>query len=310
MSLLAVKDLHKAYGDLLAVQGVSFSIDAGEVFGLLGPNGAGKTTAINIIAMVLPPDRGSITLNGTSQSTPADYKRRIGFIPQEISLSERLSATENLVFFGRLYGLRRRALAERAAAALDVVGLSDRADDTVATFSGGMKRRLNIAVALLHEPDLLLMDEPTAGVDPQARAYIFDVVERLAAEGRAVLYTTHYMEEAQRLCKRTAIIDHGRILAMGTLAELTRLTRTRRDLAIEADNLSPDLVEALAKRLGDLPHTLDRRTVHLSVAQTDFSLPQALRVADELGIHTTAIGLSEPNLETVFLELTGRALRD
>jgi len=310
LSLLAVEDLHKAYGDLRAVQGITFSIDAGEVFGLLGPNGAGKTTAINVIARVLPPDRGTITLNGTSQSTTADYKRRIGFIPQEISLSERLSAMENIVFFGRLYGMRNPALADRANAALDTVGLSDRTHDTVSTFSGGMKRRLNIAVALLHEPDLLLMDEPTAGVDPQARAYIFEVVERLAAKGRAVLYTTHYMEEAQRLCKRTAIIDHGKILAMGTLAELTRLAGSKRDLVIEADNLSLDRVAALAKRLGDVPHVFDRRTAHLSVGQAGFSLMQAVRAADDLGIHATAIGLAEPNLETVFLELTGRALRD
>ncbi len=310
MSLLAVNDLHKAYGDLRAVQGVTFSIDAGEVFGLLGPNGAGKTTAINIIAMVLRPDCGTITLNGTSQSTPADYKRRVGFIPQEISLSERLSAIENLAFFGRLYGLRGHVLTNRAAEALGTVGLADRADDTVAEFSGGMKRRLNIAVALLHEPDLILMDEPTAGVDPQARAYIFDVVERLAAEGRAILYTTHYMEEAQRLCSRTAIIDHGKILAMGTLAELTQRAGTQRDLVIEADNMTPDLVAALAKQLGDLPHAFDRRTARLSVPTAGFSLPRAVRVADDLGIHTTAIGIADPNLETVFLELTGRALRD
>jgi ABC-2 type transport system ATP-binding protein len=310
LSLLAVNDLHKAYGNLRAVQGITFAIDAGEVFGLLGPNGAGKTTAINVIARVLPPDRGTITLNGTSQSTTADYKRRIGFIPQEISLSERLSARENLVFFGRLYGMRKRVLAERAAAVMDTVGLSDRADDTVSAFSGGMKRRLNIAVALLHEPDLLLMDEPTAGVDPQARAYIFEVVEHLAAEGRAVLYTTHYIEEAQRLCHRTAIIDHGKILAMGTLAELTQLAGTQRDLVLEADNLTPDLVAALAKRLDEVPHVINGRMARLSVAQADFSLSQAVLAADELGIHTTAIGLAEPNLETVFLELTGRALRD
>ncbi len=206
--------------------------------------------------------------------------------------------------------MRKPLLAERAASGMGTVGLAGRVDDTVSTFSGGMKRRLNIAVGLLHEPDLLLMDEPTAGVDPQARAYIFEIVERLAAEGRAVLYTTHYMEEAQRLCQRTAIIDHGKILAMGTLAELTKRAGAKRDLVIEAENLSPDRVATMAKLMGDVPHTFDGRKAHLSVRQSGFSLSQAVHAADSLDIHTTAIGIVEPNLETVFLELTGRALRD
>ncbi|MBN2562728.1 MAG: ABC transporter ATP-binding protein [Phycisphaerae bacterium] len=310
MPVLQVSNLHKSYDNVRAVDGVSFSIDATEVLGLLGPNGAGKTTTINIIAALLTADQGEVTVDGSIRSTSPEYKRKLGYVPQEISLSEKLTARENLMLVGRLYDLHGQALARRVAEMLGAVGLSDRASDQVRTFSGGMKRRLNIAAALLHEPDLLLMDEPTAGVDPQARAYIFETVERLAEQGRAVLYTTHYMEEAQRLCRRIAIIDHGKILATGTLAELTQAVKAKRDLMIEADNLREDVIQRLAARLGNVVWTLDGDVAHLNVTGTDCSLLDALRAADEIGIRPRAISIHEPNLETVFLELTGRALRD
>ncbi len=310
MPVLSVLDLQKSYGNIRAVDGVSFKIEAGEIFGLLGPNGAGKTTTIDIIATLVLADSGEVSINGTIASSSAEYKRRIGYVPQEISLAQRLTARENLMLVGRLYDLKGRELAARVAETLEAVGLTDRAGDFVATFSGGMKRRLNIAGALLHEPDLLLMDEPTAGVDPQARAYIFQIVEGLAAEGRAVLYTTHYMEEAQRLCRRTAIIDHGKILAIGTLAELIQRVKARRDVILEAEDLSPERISRLAHRLGDVPSTRDENCLTLNIADTTCSLLEVVRAADEAGIRATKISLHEPNLETVFLELTGRMLRD
>lgn len=193
MPILSVRDLRKSYAKIQAVDGVSFEIDPGEIFGLLGPNGAGKSTTIDIIATLLKADSGEIAINGTPASRSSAYKRRIGYVPQEISLADKLTARENLTLIGRLYDLGGANLRARVTETLDSVGLLDRADDRVGKFSGGMRRRINIGGALLHQPDLVLMDEPTAGVDPQARAFIFDIVERLAAEGRAVLYTTHYM---------------------------------------------------------------------------------------------------------------------
>ncbi len=310
MPVLRVSDLHKSYGKVHAVRGVSFAIEAGEIFGLLGPNGAGKTTTIDIVATLLRPDRGEVMVNGTVGSTSPEYKQRLGYVPQEISLAEKLTARENLLLVGRLYDLGGADLKRRVAEALIAVGLTDRASDLVRAYSGGMKRRLNIAAALLHEPDLLLMDEPTAGVDPQARAHIYEVIEDLAAQGRAILYTTHYMEEAERLCKRTAIIDHGQVLATGDLTELTRLVRTKRDLVIEAPNLSTEVVGRLAGRLGAISWKLGGGAAHLNVEEPNRSLLDALRAADQMGIAPTAIRIQEPNLETVFLELTGRALRD
>jgi ABC-2 type transport system ATP-binding protein len=310
LPVLQVSNLHKSYGDIHAVDGVSFSIEAGEIFGLLGPNGAGKSTTINIIAALLPPDGGAVSVAGTPVSTAAAYKRRLGYVPQEISLAEKLTARENLTLIGRLYDLGGSHLKRRVDDTLHAVGLADRADDYVSTFSGGMKRRLNIAGALLHEPDLLLLDEPTAGVDPQARAYIFEIVERLAAEGRAVLYTTHYMEEAQRFCRRTAIIDHGKILAAGTLAELIRSVKARRELVIHAENLTDETLRCLSANLGGAAWTTTEGVARLNLDTLDHSLLHAVRAADEAGIRPTSISIREPDLETVFLELTGRALRE
>ena len=246
MPVLQVYDLHKTYGEIRAVDGISFSIGAGEIFGLLGLNGAGKTTTINIIATLLTADQGEVSINDTVSSFSPQYKRKLGYVPQEISLTDKLTAYENLMLVGRLYDLRGITLKRRVAGTLEAVGLTDRASDLVKTYSGGMKRRLNIAGALLHEPDLLLLDEPTAGVDPQARAYIFKIVERLAEQGCAILYTTHYMEEAQRLCRRTVIIDHGKILAMGTLSELVQRINAKRELIIESQGLSEEIVAQLA----------------------------------------------------------------
>jgi len=310
LPLLEVLNLRKSYGPLTAVDGISFGIEPGEIFGLLGPNGAGKSTSINIIATILPPDGGEIHLAGVSISRSAAYKRRLGYVPQQISLFDRLTARENLHLFGRLFDLSGPELCEKTDSLLRSVGLEDRADHLVQVFSGGMKRRLNIAAALLHDPELVLMDEPTAGVDPQARAYIFEIVERLAAAGKAVLYTTHYMEEAQRLCSRTAIIDHGHILAMGTIADLISGSRTKVELVIEAPHLTSSLVAELARELGTGPSSIEENVGRLNVTDDPAILLHAASAAQRLGIHPTALRLAEPNLESVFLELTGRALRD
>jgi ABC-2 type transport system ATP-binding protein len=217
--MLQVDRLSKRYGERLAVNAISFSIAQGETVGLLGPNGAGKTTAIAMISGISKPDGGEVSLGGMSLAQDANaLKRRVGLVPQDLALYEELSAWANLQLFGGLYGLGAAVLEPRAKAALALVGLADRSADRVKTFSGGMKRRLNIAGALLHEPDLILLDEPTVGVDPQSRNAIFDNLEELKRRGKTLLYTTHYMEEAERLCDRVLILDHGRILASDTVA--------------------------------------------------------------------------------------------
>jgi ABC-2 type transport system ATP-binding protein len=216
--MIEIRELRKLYGDLIAVDGVTFTADAGSIFGLLGPNGAGKTTTVSMIAGLVTPERGEVLINGrriTSDTDPA--KRTIGLVPQDLALYDELSARENLRFFGALYGLKGRALDGALASALEFVGLSDRAGHRVKTFSGGMKRRLNLAAGLLHDPDILLLDEPTVGVDPQSRNAIFDNLEALKARGKALLYTTHYMEEAERLADRIVVIDHGKVIADDTL---------------------------------------------------------------------------------------------
>jgi ABC-2 type transport system ATP-binding protein len=217
--MLQVERLSKRYGERVAVNAISFSIAQGETVGLLGPNGAGKTTAIAMISGISKPDGGQVSLGGLSLAQNANaLKRRVGLVPQDLALYEELSAWANLQLFGGLYGLRAAELEPRAKAALALVGLADRSADRVKTFSGGMKRRLNIAGALLHEPDLILLDEPTVGVDPQSRNAIFDNLEELKRRGKTLLYTTHYMEEAERLCDRVLILDHGQILANDTVA--------------------------------------------------------------------------------------------
>lgn len=310
MSILQVEHLRKSYGGTVAVNDVSFDIAAGEVFGLLGPNGAGKSTTINIIATLLRADAGTVMVDGVKSTNADTYKRRLGFVPQEISLAERLTARENLALIGRLYDLSGDSLCGRIDAVLERVGLKDRAGDLVKTFSGGMKRRLNIAAAILHDPILLLMDEPTAGVDPHARAHIFELVENLVAEGKAILYTTHYMEEAQRLCRRTAIIDHGQILAMGSLDELIQCVDTKRDLILEGSGLSDESLTKLSGAMGGVSWSMSGDAARLNVGGDRKAIIAAAQHAGACGIEPTSIRLQEANLETVFLEMTGRELRD
>jgi ABC-2 type transport system ATP-binding protein len=309
--VLACTGLRKTYGERVAVDDVSFTIARGETYGLLGPNGAGKTTTISIACGLLERDRGDVTVAGKPMSPRATAaKAAIGLVPQEVALYDELSARENLAFFGRLQGLDARGLAARVDAVLDLVGLADRAGDRVAEFSGGMKRRANIAAGLLHRPQLLVLDEPTVGVDPQSRNAILSSVETLGEEGLSVLYTTHYMEEAERLCDRIGIIDEGRLVAEGTRRELLARLGADEQVVVSATG---DL-DGFAAACAALPGTLgvDRRdgAVAIRVAGGGTALPGIVGAGERAGVTIGSIELVEPDLEDVFLGLTGKALRD
>jgi ABC-2 type transport system ATP-binding protein len=309
--VLRCEGLRKAFGGRAAVDGVGIEIGRGETYGLLGPNGAGKTTTISMIAGVLRRDSGTVVVDGHSIDDDHDAaSAAIGYVPQDLALYPDLTARENLRFFGRLYGLRRRELEERTDAVLATVGLSERADDRVDTYSGGMKRRANIAAGLLHRPALLILDEPTVGVDPQSRNAILESVEQLGEAGLAVLYTTHYMEEAQRLCDRIGIIDEGRLVAEGTHRDLVALVGRRDRVHIEVDGN----VDALATAAAELPG-VDRATptpegVEVVCDNARTVLPRLVELAERDGLVLHGLEVRQPDLEAAFLHLTGKALRD
>jgi ABC-2 type transport system ATP-binding protein len=309
--VLACQGLRKSYGDRLAVDGVGFSIDAGETYGLLGPNGAGKTTTIPMVCGLLARAAGVVTLQGRELDTDTvDVKADIGFVPQEIAIYPDLSAKENLRFFGKLYDLSGPELDGRIDLILETIGLADRANERTDAFSGGMKRRLNIGLGMLNEPTLLLLDEPTVGVDPQSRNAILDSVEALASEGMAVLYTTHYMEEAERLCDRVGILDEGTLRAEGTRRELIALVGERDRLRIGAQG---DLRAAAAAVVGieGVEEAVPRDgSIELMARDVRGLLADIVRAIDGTGAGITSMEVEEPNLEAVFLHLTGKALRD
>jgi ABC-2 type transport system ATP-binding protein len=309
---LAAEHLQKKFGANVAVAEVSFTAGPGEVLGLLGPNGAGKSTTISMLAGLIRPDSGAVTLDGIPLGVGADpNKRRLGLVTQEIALLEELPTRMNLEFFGGLYGLSGRALADRIAAALDLTRLADRARDAPREFSGGMRRRLNIACALLHDPQILLLDEPTVGVDPQSRNAIFETIETLAAEGRTLIYTTHYMEEVERLCNRVVIIDHGRVLADDTLAGLLAGAALANRLTFRYD-VPPD--SSALSALEDLPGItqveLEGTELTVSAADLGAAAPRALEALAARGFSCRELTSRRANLEDVFLALTGRSLRD
>jgi ABC-2 type transport system ATP-binding protein len=309
--MIQVEHLRKNFGELTAVDGVSFEVRDGEIFGLLGPNGAGKTTTINMISGVLRPDGGRIVVDDTDiWLEPKKVKRSLGVVPQEIAVYEDLTARDNLNFWGSLYGLKGRELRRRVDEALSRVGLAERAKDKVKGFSGGMKRRLNLCMGLLHRPKFLLLDEPTVGIDPQARLAILEVIREAAAAGSTVLYTTHYMDEAQELCDRIAIIDHGRVLTIGTLEELTRLAGEGEMLRLTGsfdDETARDRLEGLE---GLQLHSVEDGRAVLSVAAGGPGLTAVLPrlLATDLGVDDVSI--QQPSLQSVFIRLTGRELRD
>lgn len=309
--MLLAQDLHLSYGQNHAVRGVSFTIPRGEIFGLLGPNGAGKTTTISVLAGLLKRDRGSVTVDGLDFRTATGAaKARIGLVPQELALYTTLSAYDNLIFFGRIYGLRGQHLRTRVGAVLELVGLADRARDTVESFSGGMKRRVNIAASLLHEPDILFLDEPTVGVDPQSRNAIFEGIEELNRAGLTILYTTHYMEEAQRLCERVAIMDNGRIIALDTPAALIHgLGGSSIRIGLQNGYLNQVGAAAMGLPAVTAVHHEDCR-LRIETAQPQQTLTSLIEVTNRLGAHMTSLQIVDPTLETVFLHLTGKQLRD
>jgi ABC-2 type transport system ATP-binding protein len=295
------------------VDGISFDIQAGEVFSLLGPNGAGKSTTISMLSCLLTPTSGDALINGHSIAREAmQVKRLIGVVPQEIALYEELSARENLTFWGQMYGIERKSLKARVGEVLEQIGLADRAKDRIKTYSGGMKRRVNIGVGLLHKPLLLYMDEPTVGIDPQSRRSILDSVKELNQAGMTVLYTTHYMEEAEELSHRVGIVDHGKMIAIGTQKELSELVGENETLRLHLpENVD---MQPLVSALQELPEVIHASTVDstvvLIVPEADDALPPVFGKADQLGFKIRSVDIQEPNLEAVFLKLTGRALRD
>jgi ABC-2 type transport system ATP-binding protein len=303
--------LVKTFGDLTAVDGVSLTISAGETFGLLGPNGAGKTTAISMICGLLRPDEGSVTVAGEPITTTSTRGRSaIGLVPQDLAIYPDLTGEENLKFFGRLYGMTGAPLASRVGEVLDLVGLAERKDDHSKEYSGGMKRRLNIGIGLLHKPQLLVLDEPTVGVDPQSRNAILESVENLSTEGMAVLYTTHYMEEAERLCDRVAIIDEGTVQAEGTRRELVSLVGEKDRVAISGTGNLVDATEALRRIPGVTDASSSDQRIDVLATDASAILPELLASVSSSGGSITGVEVEEPNLEAVFLHLTGKALRD
>lgn len=291
--------------------GVSFDIMQGEIFSLLGPNGAGKTTVISMMSTLLAPTEGDVVINGFSVSqNPIDAKAQIGMVPQELALYPSLSARQNLEFFGRMYGLTGKELKHRANEVLELTGLTERADDKIDEYSGGMKRRVNIGVGLMHKPKMLFLDEPTVAIDPQSRRRILDTVKWLNEEGMTVLYTTHYMEEAQELSTRVGIIDGGEIIALGTIDELTDQVGQKDTLILSVLGPSDEVVEDLKSVDGIENAMLKEEEIHLIADNGREMLPRVLERLNDHGITMQSVEVREPNLEAVFLHLTGRALRD
>jgi ABC-2 type transport system ATP-binding protein len=318
-SIVEIRNLQKRFSPnaenpdgFLAVKGIDLTIEKGEIFSLLGPNGAGKSTTILMMSGLLAPTAGEITIGGHMVAkSPMAVKAMIGVVPQEIALYPELTARQNLEFFGQLYGLSGKDLAKRCDEVLEFVGLTDRQREVVNTFSGGMKRRVNIAVGLLHKPALVFMDEPTVGVDPQSRRGILDAVKQLNSQGMTVLYTTHYMEEAQELSNRVGIIDHGKLIACGTQSQLLQQVGQKDAIIIRFDDA--DLAKAAASVQtveGIASVQQEDHKLTAFAARGRQALPRVLRALDEAKIFPVSIEIKEPDLETVFLGLTGRALRD
>lgn len=311
MKAIEVKNLRKSFGDFVAVQDASFQADSGEVLSLLGPNGAGKSTTISMLSGLLAPTGGDASIMGHSVvKEPEAAKKSLGVVPQDIALYPDLSARENLVFWGKMYGLRGAALKSRVDEVLEIIGLADRQKDHVGKFSGGMKRRVNIGAALLHKPEVIIMDEPTVGIDPQSRRHILDNVKELNEKGMTVLYTTHYMEEAAELSDHIAIMDKGKVIAYGTHEELIRMVgeQTRIDITL---NVEGSNVQETWKRVDGVAK-IDAQDGMITVLVDDSNrvLPRLFEVTSKVDVRITSVDIQEPNLETVFLHLTGRALRD
>lgn len=309
--MLNVIDVKKRFGKNQVVKGVSFSVEKGESFGLLGPNGAGKSTTISMICGLLKVDDGDVHVHGTSVKTdPMQAKKKIGIVPQDIALYPTMTAKENLVFWGKMYGLKSKEAKAKANQILNEVGLAERGNDKVETFSGGMKRRINIGAALMHEPELLIMDEPTVGIDPQSRNHILETVKKLNEQGMTVIYTSHYMEEVEFLCERIAIMDHGEVIALGTKQDLCRRLAGGTSIHLKVDPISERFIQSLNTIQNVKDVTIKEKSIELFVTKPDHTLSQIVTLAVEQQVQLLSMDVKEPNLEALFLHLTGRSLRD
>ena len=309
--VLECRGLRRRFGQLVAVDGVGFHIDHGETYGLLGPNGAGKTTSISMIAGLLERDGGEVMVAGEPMTTRSvRAKSALGYVPQDLAVYPDLSGRENLMFFARLYGMATAQAKRRTDEVLTLTGLADRAGDQTKQYSGGMKRRLNVGIGLLNQPKLLILDEPTAGVDPQSRNAILESVEGLSGAGMAVLYTTHYMEEAERLCDRIGIIDHGKLIAEGTRADLVSMVGEGDQVRLSATGNLAGAADSLAARSWVRQAKALDGSIDLVVENARSELPAILTDVAAAGVTVRSVEVTEPDLEAVFLHLTGRALRD
>jgi len=303
--MIKAANLKKRYGDIVALDDVSFEVERGETFGLLGPNGAGKTTTIQVLCGLLKPDGGEVELDGKRDPSLVEVRLSLGVVPQALAIYEELSAEENLRFFGRIYGLGGKQLKERLRRCLDIAGLRKRSKGRVSKYSGGMKRRLNMVCSFLHEPPILLLDEPTVGVDPQSRNLIFDTIEDMKKQGRTIIYTTHYMEEAQRLCDRVAILDHGRILDMDSVENL--IVKHGGPSHIEAE------IEEKMSDFDKIKPFIEDKNVQFEETKIRFATSQpmeSLAMLNRSGVRFSSLKVQTADLEDVFLNLTGRRLRD
>ncbi|HEX9744985.1 MAG TPA: ABC transporter ATP-binding protein [bacterium] len=308
---LVVSGITKKFGDLTALDTISLTVNSGETFGLLGPNGAGKSTLINIISGVLAPDSGGLEYYGEKIKEPTiELKQSMGVIPQEISLYGKLSARENLEFYSELYGLNRSSAKGRIDEVLHLVGLADRQNDRISTYSGGMKRRINIAASILHSPKFILMDEPTVGIDPQSRNLIFEVIEKLHELGVTIIYTSHYMEEVERLCHNVSIIDHGKVIANGTKEDLIAMVGSTDLVEIHLENLPEEKQAFVNETFNEMKPKFSDGTLYLNTEKAGEKLGGIIKQINDMGASVTNVRVREPNLESVFLHLTGKGLRD
>lgn len=308
--MLVAKNLSKSYKEVIALNNVSLSIKEGELYGMLGPNGAGKTTTINILSSLLKPDSGEILYQGKSlYQNLSESKRMIGVVPQEIALYEDLTAIENLKFWGTLYGIKGKQLQSKVEELLEFLGLSDRKNHKIKTYSGGMKRRINIAAALLHDPKIVFMDEPTVGIDPQSRNLIFEVIQELHSRGLTMIYTTHYMEEAERLCDRIGIIDEGKIIAEGSLEELKKSSKIKEEIHVKFTNTLKTDLSNINNHFNDQLIIQENQMV-LSTSQANTDLPSLIQMCTHANLHLEKLDVRSLSLESIFLELTGKSLRD
>ena len=308
---IKLKNVVKRYGSKLAVDNIDLTIENGEIFGLLGPNGAGKSTTIKMICGLLKPNYGEIIVDEQSISkSPLEVKRLIGLVPQDLAIYNNLTARENLEYFGSLYGLRGAMLKSRVNEALEFIGLSDRQKEIPAKFSGGMKRRLNIGCAIVHQPKIIIMDEPTVGIDPQSRNHILNSVKELNKRGSTIIYTSHYMEEVEAVCQRIGIIDHGKLISVGTLKELLKNASENEKVLIEALNIGHNPMNEIKDLNGVANAILNENTLEIYTKNAQEVLQDILFILSKSEVRVLNIGLKQPDLEGLFLSLTGRSLRD